>query len=213
MQLKNYLIYLEISGTLKYVPDCYKNQEMGNKVVEIYPRALECYKTQKMCDKAVDIYPSTIKFVPERYKTKEIYHKAVHRCFFIFYSIPDKCKTQEICNFAVFLYFPFIAYCPYKYVTQEMRDEAVNYSLAALKFIGLLQVKLIKNFCNALYADENILYFNKDSGDAVFNYNEMAIVNIDLNNFNLDNNFDKEDPNTVILIRPLVWHINFEKNL
>ena len=119
---------------------------MGNKVVEIYPRALECYKTQKMCDIAVDIYPSTIKFVPERYKTKEIYHKAVHRCFFIFYSIPDKCKTQEICNFAVSLYFPFIAYCPYKYVTQEMRDEAVNYSLAALKFIGLLQVKLIKTF-------------------------------------------------------------------
>ena len=58
---------------------------MGNKVIEIYPRALEhvteCYKTQKMCDKAVDIYPSTIKFVPERYKTKEIYHKAVHRCY------------------------------------------------------------------------------------------------------------------------------------
>lgn len=64
-----------------------------------------------------------------------------------------------------------------------------------------------------MYADENILYFNKDSGDAVFNYHKMAIVNIDLNNFNLDINFDKEDPNTIILIRPLVWHINFEKKL
>ena len=36
---------LENGGTLKSVPDCYKNQEMHNK--------------------AVDTHPPTIKFVPE----------------------------------------------------------------------------------------------------------------------------------------------------
>ena len=36
---------LENAGTLKYVSDCYKNQEM--------------------CGKAVDNYPSTIKYVSE----------------------------------------------------------------------------------------------------------------------------------------------------
>ena len=41
-----------------------------------------------------------------------------------------------------------------------------------------------------MYADKNILYFNEDSGDAVFNYNKMGIVNINLNNINLDDNFD-----------------------
>ena len=42
---------LENAGTLKYFPDCYKNQEICNKATENYPHALEfipeCYKTQK----------------------------------------------------------------------------------------------------------------------------------------------------------------------
>ena len=32
---------LENGGTLKSVPDCYKNQEMCNKAVDNYPHALE----------------------------------------------------------------------------------------------------------------------------------------------------------------------------
>ena len=55
------------------------------------------------------------------------------------------------------------------------------------------------------------IYSNEDSGDAVFNYNEMGIFNNDLNNVNLDDNFDEEDPNTIILIRLLAWHTKFEK--
>ena len=46
---------LENGGTLKSVPDCYKNQEMCNKAVDNYPHALEfvpyCYMAQEMCDK------------------------------------------------------------------------------------------------------------------------------------------------------------------
>ena len=53
----------ENSGTLKSVPDRYKNQEMCNKAVANYPP--ECYKTQKMCDHAVNTYLSTIRFIPE----------------------------------------------------------------------------------------------------------------------------------------------------
>ena len=53
--------------------------------------------------------------------------------------------------------------------------------------------------------------FNEGSGDVVFNYNEMGILNIDLNNINLDNNFDEEDPDTIILIRLLFWYSKFEK--
>ena len=49
-----------------------------------------------------------------------------------------------------------------------------------------------------MYTDENILCFTEDSGDAVFNHNEMGIFNIDLNNINLDDNFDEEDLNTII---------------
>ena len=46
---------LENGGTLKSVPDCYKNKKMCDKAVDNYPHALEfvpdCYMTQEMCDK------------------------------------------------------------------------------------------------------------------------------------------------------------------
>ena len=50
--------------------------------------------TQKMCDKAVNTYPSTIKCVPEYYKTQEMCNKAVNRFFFAFDSIPNQYKTK-----------------------------------------------------------------------------------------------------------------------
>ena len=39
----------------------------------------------------------------------------------------------------------------------------------------------------------------------------MGIFNIDLNNINLDNNFDEDDLDTTIRIRLLARHIKFEK--
>ena len=58
---------------------------------------------------------------------------------------------------------------------------------------------------------KNIFYFNEDSGNVVFSCDEMDILNTYLNNINLDNNFDEDDPETFILMRLLVWHIKFEK--
>ena len=50
-----------------------------------------------------------------------------------------------------------------------------------------------------MYADENMLYFNEDSRNVVFNYNETSIRNINLNFTKLDdNNFDKDDPEIII---------------
>ena len=54
----------------------------------------------------------------------------------------------------------------------------------------------------ALYTDENIFYFNEDSGDAVFNYSEMGIVNVDVNNIN-HHNFDEDYLDTIIIVRLL----------
>ena len=68
-----------------------------------------------------------------------------------------------------------------------MCDKAVDNSIATLKLIPNCFVtrKMIKKLFIALYADENILYFNEDSGNVVFNCNEMGILNIDLSNLNL----------------------------
>ena len=69
---------------------------------------------------------------------------------------------------------------------------------------------MIKKHFIALYVDENILYFNEDSGD-VFDCNEMGILNTDINNTSLDNYFDEGDLDNIILIRILAWHIKFKK--
>ena len=51
-----------------------------------------------------------------------------------------------------------------------------------------------------------------DSGDAVFSCNEMDILSIDLNNIELDDtNYDEDEPETIIHIKLLTWHIKFEK--
>ena len=40
----------------------------------------------------------------------------------------------------------------------------------------------------------------------------MGILNIDLNNVNLDDtNYNEDDPETIIHLRLLFWHIKFEK--
>ena len=90
---------------------------------------------------------------------------------------------------------------------------AVDDSLATFKLIPdwFLTSKLIKKFFTYLYADENILYFDEDSGKVVFNYNGMHILNVDLNIISLDNNLDENDPDATILIRNLAWHIKFEE--
>ena len=71
---------------------------------------------------------------------------------------------------------------------------------------------MIKNLFVALYAEENTLYFNEDFDNAIFNCNGMGILNMDLNNINLDDtNYEGNDPDTIILIRLLAWHIESEK--
>ena len=94
-----------------------------------------------------------------------------------------------------------------------MCDEAFDDSLAALKLLPnwFVTSKIIKKLYIALYTDDNILYFNEDSGNVILFCNEMGIHNIDLNNINPDNNFDENDCKTIILVRLLAWHIEFEK--
>ena len=65
--------------------------------------------------------------------------------------------------------------------------------------------KMIKKLFAALYADENILYFNEYFGTVIFSCNEMGIFNIHLNNINLDNNFDEDDFDTITIIRLLAY--------
>ena len=68
---------------------------------------------------------------------------------------------------------------------------------------------MIKKLYNALYEDDGPLFLDDDSGDITFCCNEMGILSVNLNNINLDNIFDEDDPDAIILIRLLVWHSKF----
>ena len=95
-----------------------------------------------------------------------------------------------------------------------MCNKAVNSFLPALKFVPdwFVASKAIKELPTAFYPDENILYFNKNSGNTMFFYNEMRVLNINHNNINLDDtNYDDDNSETIILIRLLSWHIKFGK--
>ena len=70
---------------------------------------------------------------------------------------------------------------------------------------------MIKKLYTALYADNGVPIFDEDSGDDTFYCNEMGISIANLNNINLDNNFDEDDPDAIILIRLLPWRSKLKK--
>ena len=45
--------------------------------------------------------------------------------------------------------------------------------------------KIIKKLCNALFVDDDILFFEEDSGNSTFSSDEMSMISVDLNNINL----------------------------
>ena len=58
---------------------------------------------------------------------------------------------------------------------------------------------MIKKLFATLSSDDNTLYFSEYSCNVVFSCNELGILNIDLNNINLDNNFGELDPDILFL--------------
>ena len=67
---------LENGGTLKSVPDSYKNKQMCckafNNSAHISEFVFDCHENQKICNKTLNTYPSAIQFVPEAFKKCEI---------------------------------------------------------------------------------------------------------------------------------------------
>ena len=57
-----------------------------------------------MCNKAIDIYPSPIKFIPECFKTREMYGKAVDGFLLILKFVSDWFVTNKIIKKFIVLY-------------------------------------------------------------------------------------------------------------
>ena len=57
-----------------------------------------------------------------------------------------------------------------------MCDKATDDFLPALRFVAdwFVTSKMIKKLFSALYANDNVLYLNENSGDPVFSCNEIS---------------------------------------
>lgn len=96
-----------------------------------------------------------------------------------------------------------------------MWDEEVDDCLWTLKsFLDwFVTKKIMEMFLTALYSDNNRLYLNEDSDDAISSCNEMGILSIDFNEINLSGtNYAENDPEIVINIKLLAWYSKFEKH-
>ena len=142
-----------------------------------------------MCDQVVNVYFLAFDSIPDWYKTQQMRDRVVCEDSFLTLYYPDKYITQK-CVMKLFIIFKLIS-------------------------DWFITSKMIKKLFTALYADENISYFYEGSDNVVFNWNEMDILTICLNNISLDNNFDGDESDTIILIRLLAWHIKLKhaKNL
>ena len=70
-----------------------------------------------------------------------------------------------------------------------MCDEAVNNCLAALKFIPdwFLISKMLEKLVNALHANNDKLFYNKDFDKVTFIAHQIHILAVNLDKINLDN--------------------------
>ena len=84
---------------------------------------------------------------------------------------------------------------PYGYKTQRMCNEAVADCLEALKFIPdwFVTSEMFEKF-------HDTLFFNEDFNKVLISANQIGILAVDIDEINIyeDNNFDEDDPETII---------------
>ena len=79
-----------------------------------------------------------------------------------------------------------------RYKTQEMCYKAVVNFLLTLNFVPdwFTTKELIKKLYTALFADDNILFFDEYSGNFTFATDEMDILCVNFNNIKLNDNLN-----------------------
>ena len=71
---------------------------------------------------------------------------------------------------------------------------------------------MIKKIDDTMLPNDNIIFANEDSNNATFFSDEIGIFSVDLNSINFDYvNFDKNDPETIIHSKLMVWRNIFNQ--
>ena len=111
---------------------------------------------------------------------------------------------------------PFmLLYCPHRCKTQGICDQDVDNCLATFKLFSdwFVTIKMLKKLDSDLHVNDDMLLCNEDFHKFTFIVNQKHLVSVYLDKINLgnDNNFDEDDPDTIIHFRPLAWRIKSEK--
>ena len=64
-----------------------------------------------------------------------------------------------------------------------------------------------------MQADDSLFFFDEDSGDVTFSWNEIGVLSVNHNNVNFETNFDEDDPGIITFIRLGKVNIKNEKYL
>ena len=80
-----------------------------------------------------------------------------------------------------------------------------------MKFIPdwFVTSNVLEKLGNALHANDDVLFYNEDFGKVTFIANQKHTLAVDLEKVNLDNNYNEDDPDTIIHIRLLARHSKF----
>ena len=94
-----------------------------------------------------------------------------------------------------------------------MSDETVDDCQAALKFIPdwFVTSKMLQKSGKPMHANNDMVFYNEDSDKVTFITNQRHILAVDLDKSDLDdNNFDEDDPDTIIDVKLLAWQSKFK---
>ena len=98
--------------------------------------------------------------------------------------------------------------CLDRYNTQRMFDEAVDDYLSAWKFVPnwfLTTDKKIRKLHEALFNNDDKLFFDEDFCNVTFFADQKGILKVDFDKINLDGvDFYEDHPRTIIHVRRLV---------
>ena len=92
-----------------------------------------------------------------------------------------------------------------------MCDNGANAFLIALKFVADWSVtnELLEKLDNSVFSNVDMFFHDLDSNFSTIFSSDMGFSTADLNNINLDDNFDKDDPETINHVRFMTWHNTF----
>lgn len=95
------------------------------------------YRTYALCLAAVKDSAEALDYVPEKYRTEEIYQEACKHGGWVLNQVPEEYMNYEICQYAVMSYGDALKYVPEKYKNRDIYLKAVICSPESYRLVPI----------------------------------------------------------------------------